>query len=112
MGRKQYGLVVLLALVAGFIGGVFSSQIFASRPLFTEKEPRQQKVVVAEKFRLVDETGMVRAALGLTRKGQPGLGMLDKRGLPRIVLGIGKNGQPSLVMWDQKANPIWSAPQE
>lgn len=110
MGRKQYSLIVLLALVAGFIGGVVSSQIFVSGSLFTQKEPKPQKVVVAEKFRLVDKTGIVRAALGLTGEGQPGLGMLDKRGVPRVVLGIGKNGRPSLVMWDQKANPIWSAP--
>jgi len=110
MGRKQYSLIVLLALLAGFIGGVISSQIFVGRPLFTQKEAKPQKVVVAEKFRLVDQTGMVRAALGITREDQPGLGLLDKNGIPRIVLGIGKHGRPSLVMWDQKANPIWSAP--
>lgn len=110
MGRKQYSLLVVLAMVAGFIGGVISSQIFAGQPIFTQKEPKLQKVVAAEKFRLVDHRGMVRAALGLTGEGQPGLGLLDRNGIPRVVLGIGRNGRPSLVMWDQKANPIWSAP--
>lgn len=110
MSRKQYSLIVLLALVAGFVGGVISSQIFVSRPIFPQKEPKPQKVVVAKKFRLVDERGVVRAALGLTAKGQPGLGLLDKKGIPRVVLGIGENSRPSLVMWDHKGNPIWSAP--
>jgi hypothetical protein len=49
--------MILLALVTGLIGGVLSSQLFTIQTVFAEKEPKPQKLVIAEEFRLVDKKG-------------------------------------------------------
>jgi hypothetical protein len=51
------------------------------------KEQAVKKVVEAQEFVLKDESGKVRARLGLS-KGQPYLSMFDDSGCPSIELGI------------------------
>jgi hypothetical protein len=63
MNKKQHTLTVALALVAGLIGGVISSQLLAEKPVHTEKPTKAEKVVMAEAFQLVDRNGKVLASL-------------------------------------------------
>ena len=78
MNRRQYSLIVALALIAGLVGGMVSSQFFVGQPVLAEKKPdgqeieeseiidsRQlkkdlgvQKVVRAESFELYDSQGL------------------------------------------------------
>lgn len=69
MTRKQYLLMILLALVAGLIGGALSSQLFTIQSAFAEKALKPQKLVVAEEFRLVDKKGNNIARLHEGRNG-------------------------------------------
>ncbi|MFX0199358.1 MAG: hypothetical protein ACFFCW_24810 [Candidatus Hodarchaeota archaeon] len=68
MYREEYILLLTLALVAGLVGGVISSQFLMSQPVFAEKKAVRQKVAEAEEFRLVDKSGRTLAALRLSRE--------------------------------------------
>jgi len=65
MSYKQNSIVVILALAAGFIGGIISNQLFVSGPAFAEKTQRQQKIVIAEEFRVVDKLGNTIGSFGI-----------------------------------------------
>lgn len=63
MNKKQYSLMLVLALVAGLVGGVVSSQFLTGRPVFAGKKSEPPKVIEAQGFRLVDDKGNVLARL-------------------------------------------------
>jgi hypothetical protein len=63
MNRKQYSLTVALALIAGLVGGMVSSQFFVGQPVWAEKKAPHEKVVRAEKFEVVNGQGEVLARL-------------------------------------------------
>ncbi len=65
MKRKQFILLITLAIFAGFIGGLLSSWLFTGRTAFTEKKRGPVKVIEAEAFRLVDKDGKIHALLNL-----------------------------------------------
>ena len=64
MKTKQQLFIILLASFAGFMGGLISNQIIETRPAFAVKEPKYQKVVIAEEFRVVDKDGKIIGSLG------------------------------------------------
>lgn len=64
MKNKPQLFIILLASFAGFIGGMISNQIFETRPAFAVKEPKYQKVVMAEEFRVVDKDGKILGSFG------------------------------------------------
>ena len=57
MNKQQYSSMLLLALVAGLVGGVVSGQFFAGQSAIAEEEVPHEKVVKAERFLLVDKKG-------------------------------------------------------
>jgi len=65
MHYKQNGIVIILALTAGIIGGIISKQLFVTGPAFAEKTQMQQKVVIAEEFRVVDRFGNTIGSFGI-----------------------------------------------
>src|SRR3989442_7501235 len=81
MGKKQYLLTVVLAVVAGFVGGVGSSWFLMGAPVFAQKTPESAKVIQAEKFEVVDKDGKVRARLNSS-----GVGIADQDGKLRVTL--------------------------
>jgi hypothetical protein len=109
-------LTMVLALVAGFIGGTLASGngAAASAP----------GVVRASKFELVNASGAhvatwevdahgaahlrfinrggVRLDLGVEADGQPFLEMAGGDGVRRLALGLGQFDKPVLVMGDEK----------
>lgn len=99
MNRKQYSLIVVLALVAGLVGGVFSSQYFIGVPVFAQKT--SQDVIKAKEFRLLDNQGRTRAALGTHEQGVV-FGMTDNNGILRVALEIANDGDPQLALFDKK----------
>jgi len=83
MNKKQYGLIVMLALVGGFIGGVISGQLFVGKTVFAQNEPSPQKLLVANEFRLIDKEGNTLAVLGQEE--------FDKRLIPVLRFGDKQN---------------------
>lgn len=63
MNKKQHTLTVVLALVAGLVGGIISSQLLIDQPVYAEKKPAHEKLVRTEKLEIVDEEGKVYARL-------------------------------------------------
>ena len=64
MKTKPQLFIILLATLAGFMGGLISNHIFETRPAFAVKEPKYQKVVMAEEFRVVDKDGKILGSFG------------------------------------------------
>ncbi len=47
MNKKQCSLTVVLALFAGLVGGLVSSQLFVGRPVFAETARQDEQVVLS-----------------------------------------------------------------
>lgn len=67
MKNKPQFLIILLAAAAGFVGGLISNQIIATRPALAVKNTQYQKVVIAEEFRVVDKDGKIIGSFGAPR---------------------------------------------
>jgi hypothetical protein len=80
MKNKQTALIVVLALLAGFVGGLLSNQLINIKSAFAEKEPKPQKVIVAEMFKIVNEKGQVCGSFGGHEKGGKPAGILSLYG--------------------------------
>ena len=59
MNKKQFGLLLVLSLLAGLVGGILTSQFFLGTPVFAQKKVGPHNVVTAEEFRLVDKEGKI-----------------------------------------------------
>jgi hypothetical protein len=64
MNCKQSGLLVALALIAGFVGGSASNWFFMGEPVFAQKPSQPPEVIRAKRFEVVDTAGNTRAILG------------------------------------------------
>ena len=74
MIKKGYGFMLFVAMISGAIGGIVGGRFFMSDPVFAAKAPKPQKVIMAEKFVLVDENGVSRAVLGQYSKNKVAVG--------------------------------------
>lgn len=86
MSKKQYGLLVLVALLAGIVGGVVSSQILEVRLMVSPGALPREKTIRTERMELVSQEGRVLAAFE-SLNGSPKLRFFDKEGKPVITLG-------------------------
>jgi hypothetical protein len=68
---------VLLAMIAGFLGGVVSQHV-GLVTAHAQNSPPQE--VRAARFVIVDETGAPRGAFGLDKKGVPTMEGTDNKG--------------------------------
>jgi hypothetical protein len=93
---------VVLALAAGFAGGVVSQRIVPAPPYAQAPTPMPKEVRV-EEFVIVNENGLPRGAFGIDKKdGWPTIEIIDaKRHLNRTRWGDGAD--PFLA----KANHPW-----
>ncbi len=110
MTKKDYGLVLLLAMIFGLAGGTVASRFFMDEPVFAAKTPKPQKVITAEKFVLVDEDGVSRAVLGQYSKNKVGVGRValalqDEKGNARIELAVTKEGVIGLNFFNKDGKP-------
>jgi hypothetical protein len=97
MNLNQKFVIVLLATFSGFIGGFISNELFSTKSAFAKKEPKHQKVIIAEEYRLVDKRGILRARLGFDPTfQQTELGLsspkVDPSTAPQILLSVGSSG--------------------
>ncbi|HID31639.1 MAG TPA: hypothetical protein EYP19_16780, partial [Desulfobacterales bacterium] len=64
MNKKQYAVVVVLVVISGFVGGVFSSRLFQGQAQAGAEKGIVREFVNAHAFRVVDKRGMVCAGFG------------------------------------------------
>lgn len=131
MSRKEYGLVLVLAVSAGLIGGVMSSRFFMDRLMIAQQTlrraediitqmPPQAEVISAKKFQVVNMYGEKVAELGTDDSGIERLlfsgpdGSETKLSLTGMMFrdktgkSVGTFSPSNLVVGvqDQKGNPI------
>lgn len=73
MSKKFVFPLILLAMVAGFIGGTFENQLVMAKV-------KVQKIVKAQEIQLTDERGITRASIDLTSKGDIYFALYDSKG--------------------------------
>ena len=127
--RKQQSVTIVLALLAGLLGGVIASQFFSGLRAFAEMESISHGSVITEGLLLLDGTGRLRATLGPSGDGGVALSMLDSKGVPRLTAKASDNTTSlslwdangtlqarlkapasSLVLYGENGRAIWSAP--
>src|SRR3712207_4774966 len=78
MSRSQYGLTLVMTMIAGLAGGLVSTHLFTGGPVCAQQPPQQAEVVRAEKFEVIDKGGKARIVLTVKDDGSPTLGLLDQ----------------------------------
>ena len=114
MKRGQLAVILFLALFAGFLGGMVSSQL-GYRTVFAREEPPAKEVLVAHEFRLVSDDGRTLAILG----GHPGeepflpiepaLRFFDSQGDMRLLVGMIPVNNPYVGFFDKNGKTVWEA---
>ena len=105
MKKFKYILLVLLTVVSGFIGGMFSNWLF-ERPVVAQetanvdwdairdegpKVTRDRKIIEAQEFRVVDKNG--KECISLTEiAGFPHIALFDENEKERISLVVRQRG--------------------
>jgi len=97
---KESAYVVLLAAVAGWIGGMLSGAVLRSEPVIAQ-EPAAPTAVTATEFRVVGKDGKVRAVIGGQPDGSTGAAFYDLHGKVRAEIGINAAGVSELALYDQ-----------
>lgn len=131
MDRKQYGLVLLVAMVAGLIGGGVASRLFPPQII---QAKRFEVVRKGKRLAVLDRDGLVLSAergwmAALHAEGGPGLVLYDGSQKTRAVLSaaapnltlyendrrradlaLWPQREPHLRFFDRDEKVIWSAP--
>jgi hypothetical protein len=107
MNRKQYSLLLVLALVAGLASGVASSWFFSNKPVFAKEATKRAeeispelRVIMAKEIMLLGLDRKPRIRLMVDRNGEPGLHFYDEEGMYRAGFSVGA-GTPALTMHDK-----------
>jgi hypothetical protein len=103
MGKRSYVVMLILALVAGVIGGAVSSKILW-RKAQTPVDSGLKKVIVANEIHLVDQNGKARWVLAFSKNGEPSVTFVNKDGWAPMAMGVNRNGFPffNMVLSPQK----------
>jgi hypothetical protein len=94
MKKIPYLLTVILAVLAGLAGGIGSTH-FLSKTMV-----HQEGILAANEFRLVDNEGLLLAALA-ARDGEPLLSFYTKDEKVRVSLGARPDGDLALALHHQ-----------
>jgi hypothetical protein len=92
-------------VLAGLIGGIAGAYLLLhlGGPAAHAAPARAQEVLSANRIRLVDESGKMRAELAMSGDGGPALFFFDTAGRNRLVLGLyspAEGEAPSVVLND------------
>ena len=99
MKHQIIGVAAVAAFFGGIVGGMFG---LAWRGTEVHAASNGANALSVSEIRLVDPQGRVRAQLGFSQEGPPGLFLLDEQGRARLVMGLYPDGQPHVVLNDAK----------
>jgi hypothetical protein len=117
MNRKQYSLLLVLALVAGLASGVASSWFFSNQPVFAKEATKRAeeifpelRVIMAKEIMLLDLHRKPRIRLMVDQNGEPGLHFYDEGGRYRAGFSVGAGTPvtstgvewPTILLMDKK----------
>jgi hypothetical protein len=90
MSGKQFALLTLLVVMAGFLGGWLSARWLPVS--------RTARTISSGEYHLVDAAGVRRASFEINLADEPCLILRDQQGNRRAILSFTENGEP-----------VWSA---
>lgn len=64
MSDRRWFITTILCILASFLGGIFSNQLFQTNSAFANKS-KNLKIIEANEFRVVDTKGVVKATFGM-----------------------------------------------
>lgn len=112
----RLSFAVMLALLAGLVGGALLSQTQMVKNVLAQESFRPEEFVSAQEFRLVDANGKTLAVLG-GHSGkepflpiEPALRFYDKNGELLVLLGLLPSNKPKLALFDGHGKTIWETP--
>jgi hypothetical protein len=70
---------IVLALAAGFLGGIVSQRMVPA-PVWAQEQASVPQEIRAHKFLLVDETGVSRGVFGFDKHQRPNIEVMDAKG--------------------------------
>jgi len=107
MSKKQHISLVVLALVAGLVGGMVSSWFFTNQPIFAKEVTSKSeeifpefRVIMAKEIMLLGLDRKPRIRLMVDQNGEPGLHFYNEEGTYRAGFSVGA-GTPALTMYDK-----------
>ena len=108
MKTKPQLFIILLATLAGFMGGLISNHIFETRSAFAVKGTHYQKVIMAEEFRVVDKDGKILGRFGIPDYRSDANPAKDEKlaPVPQLALGQKKGFQIILSAGDANGSRI------
>ncbi len=108
MSRKQTTLMVVVALFAGFLGGVVSQQVGLT--VLAQAGPADK--IEAQEFRLVDAKGNLLGLIKATPTSMPAGDLVPGTKDPGMELqGLTANaGGGAIMLFDSQGQPTWAAP--
>lgn len=105
MSRTQYWSLVIIALLAGLVGGFLSDRLFTDDAVWAQ---HRSKVVNSEEFLLVDKAGKTRGGLGLGADGGVGLILTGKDGTKTLYISP---DEPQMIrLSDNTGKTLWALP--
>lgn len=100
----QKRITLILAVIAGFIGGLLPGSLKLRTVQASDGYTSQ--VLSAHEFRLVDKNGAIGAQLAYSGEGTPVLFLFDKNGKPRAEIGTYGDGLPCVVLMDEQSRAV------
>ena len=105
MSRTQYWSLMIMALLAGGVGGFLSGRLFTDDAVWAQQHNR---VVNSEEFLLVDKARKTRGGLGLGTDGGVGLILTDKEGIKTLYISP---DEPQVIrLSDNTGKTLWALP--
>ena len=105
MYRTQYWSMMIMALLAGVVGGFLSGRLFTDDAVWAQQ---RNKVVNSEEFLLVNKVGKTRGGLGLGPDGAVGLILTDKEGIKTLYISP---DEPQMIrLSDNTGKTLWALP--
>ncbi len=105
MKKHEFRILLLVLLMAGFLGGAVSSLLTVKTAFAEKKSAPHADFIKAENFELVDKQGRTRAKLTMGSDEEPVLLAYDKNGKPTAAYGLNAGGGPMQNMLDQFLGP-------
>jgi hypothetical protein len=99
MTRNELMCTVLIAVSAGWTGGVLSGPMLRADPVVAQEI---SPVVTAEEFRVVGKDGKVRSVIGARSDGSTSTAFYDLHGKIRAEMGVNAAGVAELALYDQE----------
>lgn len=96
MGPRQGGTVIILALIAGFAGGVVGTRVAPADLVIAEETASRSQIVTVQRLVITDRDGIPRAYLAVSETGEPSLDFVNQQGQSVASFGLTPGESPEL----------------